>query len=248
MDDSSSGNDLLDAIKYTTSERLKATQRKLSTARNTLVETALSRPYRGFFSDEEQEVLSRAAAILGDFKRKVEHAKEIKAREEKRRDAHIERCRALRAKILREAFPQPVDTEQHMEAVIFQLALCEFRSEVSRSWDLFNEIGQLEEDLAQALDSKFPNLKVAYIAPRCHRETTDWLDERLWYHDDIPESQKLSEIMASYETRWRSVIVTKHQDFLQRYKDALDSEFAEVKAKARERNALARRSEFKAIK
>jgi hypothetical protein len=39
--------ELLDALKYTSSDRFKAVQRKFSTARNTISGDALSQPYGG---------------------------------------------------------------------------------------------------------------------------------------------------------------------------------------------------------
>lgn len=103
--------DIIKALKYWNAERFKKLQRKLTTARNTIDKEALSIQLKPFFTDEEKQVLSEASRVLGSVKRKIEHAKEIKAREEKARDLQLadykQQRQALLAGLKAQRMPGP---------------------------------------------------------------------------------------------------------------------------------------------
>ena len=90
----------IEALTYWNADRFKALQRKLTSARNTIQKEALSRDLEPFFTEDEVETLNKAAGILASVKRKIEHAKEVKAREEKQRDARLDNYKVMRTKLL----------------------------------------------------------------------------------------------------------------------------------------------------
>ena len=181
-DKDDSGSELLESLKYTTSERLKSAQRKFTTARNTITGEALTHPYEAFFSKKDKEVLRQAASILGQFKNKVEHAKEVRAREEKARNLHLNHCRSQRQKILKEHLPEPASLDEHIETVLFHLALQDFKDSIAPYPGVYfgHGISWVREDLDQGMSEKYPLIKVRHIANACNRESFDWLEENLW--------------------------------------------------------------------
>ncbi|PLW67813.1 hypothetical protein [Pseudohalioglobus lutimaris] len=96
-----------EALSWFTAERFKSLQRKLTTARNTIQNDALSSQLKPLYSEEEIRTLNEAARILGSVKSKVEHAKEKKAREEAARDRHLDNCKRQRRALLSSALPRP---------------------------------------------------------------------------------------------------------------------------------------------
>ena len=97
--------DIIKALKYWNAERFKSLQRKLTTAKNTIQNEALSAQFKPFFSDEEIKTLAEASRILGSVKNKIAHAKEIKAPEEKERDLRLAVYKRQRLSLLATVLP-----------------------------------------------------------------------------------------------------------------------------------------------
>ncbi len=95
-------NELLVALAYWSAEDFKVLQRKMTTAANTIKQEALSEKYSALFTDAERETLRDAVSILVEAKDKVEHAKEIKARHEKRRESLLREAEHSAAGFLNE--------------------------------------------------------------------------------------------------------------------------------------------------
>ncbi|POP52600.1 hypothetical protein [Zhongshania marina] len=245
-----SGSELLEALKYTTSDRLKSAQRKLTSARNTITGEALTHPYEAFFSENDKEVLRQAANILGQFKNKVEHAKEIRAREEREWNEYLKRCGILRQTILNKYLKSPRLISEHTESVVFHLALQRFRDSIERYRGTYfgHGIKWIEDDFNHGLDDKYPHMKVKHVAPKCHTESFDWLSENLWKYDEEPTADQVIEVMDLYHGEWREATLDSHEDFFQRYSKALLFEFEDEAAKEREIDAVRRRAGIKAVK
>jgi len=97
--------EIMKALKWWSAERFKTLQRKLTAAKNTIQNEALSPNLRPFFSNDEIDTLKKASQILETVKTKIEHAKEIKAREEKRRDIHLRSVNASAWLCWKRSFP-----------------------------------------------------------------------------------------------------------------------------------------------
>lgn len=244
-----SGSELLEALKYATSDRLKSVQRKLTIARNTITGDALTRPYDAFFSENDKEVLRQAANILGQFKNKVEHAKEIRAREEKERDAFLKRCGFLRQTILNKYLKSPRSIGEHTESVVFHLALQRFRDSIARYRGTYfgHGIKWTEDNFNCGLDDKYPHMKVKHVAPKCHTESFDWLSENLWKYDEEPTADQVIKVMDLFHGEWRDVTLDSYKDFFQHYNKALLFEFEDDAAKERSIEAVRRRAGIKAV-
>lgn len=248
MDDRNDVKELLDALKYTSSERLKSAQRKLTTARNTITSDALSYPYASFFSREEQETLTAAAQILGGFKNKIEHAKEVRAREERRREAHLAHCRSERSKLLTKCLSKPVSMDEHVETVVFHLALQDHKDLIARGSHFGHGFGYIEEDLNRGIDKQYSHLSVKHVALECWRESLEWLGGNLWPYDSEPDSTRIEKVMEAYLAEWRDYTLKRYEAFFSRYQEALVAEFAGDEAKARAEQAVNRRASIKVVK
>ena len=104
--------DIIKALKYWNAERFKSLQRKLTTAKNTIQNEALSAQFKPFLSDDEIKTLTEASRILGSVKNKIAHAKEIKAREEKERDLRLADYKRQRLSLLAAMIPKPEGSEE----------------------------------------------------------------------------------------------------------------------------------------
>lgn len=248
MNDPKAVNELLDALKYASSERLKAAQRKFTVARNTITSDALSYSYKPFFSTKEQEVLEEAARILGDFKNKIEHAKEIRAREERKEEEHLKHCQALREKYLNEYFPSPKTAEEHLETVLFHLSLQDNKDKIARGSYFIHGLKYIESDLANGLNEQYSHLKVKHVAIECQRETRVWISENLWRYNAVPDKERITTVINVYINDWRTKTENRYRDFLSRYKEALRMELDQEAAKVRAQTAKQRRSEIKVVK
>lgn len=229
-------NRLLESVKFTSSKQLQTCQRQLATARNTILKTALARPYSGLFSQREQETLAQAATILATFREKVAHAKEIRAGEEARSAARRAECAAHRQSLISAAFPQPQSADDHKEAVIFQLALGHFGRSFCRGFgqhpsQVLYTFDFIQSQLSVALRIKALGSKpygaaraVQNVAVSCWRESIEWLDDGLWARDEIPSDQRLTELLETYRRVWRESVMNQYQAFLVEYASALEEE------------------------
>lgn len=104
MSESDKTQELLELFKYFKAEDLKNEQTQLTKTANKVRDTANGR-LRALFTDEEQQTLLQAATLLRSLKSRVEHAKEIKAREEARKAKELKDSIAAARNVVNEAFP-----------------------------------------------------------------------------------------------------------------------------------------------
>lgn len=198
-----------EVLKYWTAERFKSLQRKLATAKNTILKDALSRELEPFYSQEEIETLTRAAGILGSVKRKVEHAKEVSAREEKEFERHLQHCKSLRLSLLNQFFPKPDNNGSELEAVLLNLALDLNSQTISRSY--YRE----HKFFVSALDRVFKkkrSLSAKAFAIQCWEENQQWLEENLWPYDKEPDRALIEHLVDDYQSVWREEVLN-HPSF-----------------------------------
>ncbi|TBW57398.1 hypothetical protein EZI54_07000 [Marinobacter halodurans] len=77
---------ILETLKYTTADGFRRLQTTLTKTANSIEKDAVKGRLGLLFTEEEKQTLEQAAALLRQVKGRVEHAKEIKAREERRRE------------------------------------------------------------------------------------------------------------------------------------------------------------------
>ena len=198
-----------EVLKYWTAERFKSLQRKLTTAKNTILKDALSRELEPFYSQEEIETLTRAAGILGSVKRKVEHAKEVSAREEKEFERHLQHCKSLRLSLLNQFFPKPDDDQSELEAVILNLALDLNGASISNNY--YREHKFFVSALDRVL-KKERGLSAKAFAMQCWRENQQWLEENLWPYDQEPNKEIIERLVGDYQSVWRDEVLN-HPSF-----------------------------------
>jgi hypothetical protein len=187
------------ALRYWTAERFKSLQRKLSAARNTIQKDALSRELEPFYTPDEIETLAKAATILGSIKRKVEHAKEVTAREERERQRHLDHCKALRWSLLDRFVPAPETVENKRDAVVFNLALELHCKEISSGY--YREHKFFASSLARVFD-KTRGLSPDAFVLHCCRENREWLEKNLWHYDVEPDKKSIEQVLDDYRRHW----------------------------------------------
>lgn len=98
---------LLEALSYWNAERFKTFQRKLTTAANTIASEALAPSFKVFLTADEIHTLETSLQILKGVKGKIEHAKEVKARAEKKRKHFAEAAYKAGQELWENVFPKP---------------------------------------------------------------------------------------------------------------------------------------------
>jgi hypothetical protein len=192
--------EIMEALSWFTAERFKSLQRKLTTARNTIQKEALSSKLRPFYTDAEIETLNEAARILGSAKRKIEHAKEIKAREEAARDRQLDACKRQRLALLSSALPKPSSEADARPMLLWVLALSLNHQDISRH-AYFYEQKYIAGDIERAFGSKTKHT-VLGNAVEWWREVTQFLEENLWPYDEEPDPARLKNIEALVNGEW----------------------------------------------
>lgn len=198
--------EIMNALKWWNAERFKTLQRKLTTAKNTIQNEALSPNLRPFFSNDEIDTLKEASRILGTVKTKIEHTKEIKAREEKARDIHLEKCKRQRLALLEKVFPMPKTDDDTRQILLWALAL----SLHHRSIDphgYYYERKYISSDMERAFDPKNQTTVVG-AGVGWKREVKNFLEEHLWFYDESPDPDKLDAIQRLFTGKWNKEVAT----------------------------------------
>ena len=200
--------DIIKALKYWNAERFKSLQRKLTTAKNTIQNDALSTQFKPFFSDDEVRTLAEASRILGSVENKIAHAKEIKAREEKERDLRLADYKRQRLSLLAAAIPKPKGSEDTRNLLLWALALSIHHESISRS-AYYNERKYILSDVERAFDSKYSGT-VHAAGDKWWREITEFMDENLWHYDEVPDPDKLNTVQRQFREVWRTEVQSHH--------------------------------------
>lgn len=192
--------DIMKALKYWNAERFKTLQRKLTTAKNTIQNEALSTQFKPFFTDDEINALAEASRILGSVKNKIEHAKEIKVREEKARDLRLADYKRQRLSLLEAIIPQPESAEDARHMLLWALALSLHHHSISRS-AYYYERKYISNDVGRAFDTKHASTVLA-AARGWRREVAEFLEENIWFYDEAPDPDKLNTIQGLFLDTW----------------------------------------------
>jgi len=195
--------DITKALKYWNAERFKALQRKLTGAKNTIDNDALSIQFKPFLADEEIQALSEASRILGSVKRKIEHAKEIKTREEKVRDLQLTDYKQQRQVLLAKAFPKPESVEDARPMLVWILALSIHHESISRGY--FYERKYIASDIERIFDMKNAITPLT-VSVSWWQTITEFLEENAWHYDEAPDPARLETVQASFAEFWREEV------------------------------------------
>ena len=214
--------DIIKALKWWNADRFKSLQRKLTTARNTIEKEALSSNLRPFYTDEEIDTLKEAARILGSVKRKVEHTKEIKTREEAARDLHLQDCKRQRLALLSRTLPQPAREADARTMLLWILALSLNHEQISR-YGYFYEEKYIAEDINRAFGTKTVHTVVGE-AVGWWREVTQFLEENLWPYDERPDPARLEKVADLVNGEWQGHVMD--DEFTRALVDRFDTEIA----------------------
>lgn len=192
-----STKEVIDVLSWWTAERFKSLQRKLTTASNTIRNDALSSQFKPFLDHEEIETLQNAAKILSRVKDKVEHAKEIKARNERSRELRLKACWSHREELFNKYIPQ-----NGRDLLLLRLALGLFHNEYYSSY--FPENYYISNTLERVLDPKH-HFGIGALYSDCRSDIEKWLVDgsALWTHDQTPEPKPLEDLMARFKSEWR---------------------------------------------
>lgn len=197
--------DIINALKWWNADRFKSLQRKLTTARNTIEKEALSSNLRPFYTDEEIGTLKEAARILGSVKRKVEHAKEIKGREEAARDRHLQDCKRQRLALLAQMLPQPAGEADARPMLLWILALSLNHRQISKH-GYFYEKKYIVNDIERAFGTRTVHTVIGE-AVGWWREVTQFLEENLWPYDEKPDSARLEKVAGLVNGEWQAQVL-----------------------------------------
>jgi len=209
--------DIIKALKYWNAERFKTLQRKLTTARNTIQNEALSAQFKPFLSDDEAKTLAKASHILGSVKNKIEHAKEIKTREEKVRDQCLADYKRQRLSLLAAVIPEPKDVKDSRNMLLWALALSIHHKSISRS-GYYYERKYISNDVERVFDTKYSGT-VHTTGVSWWREVTAFLEEHLWHYDEAPDREKLDIVQQLFIEKWSKELQSNHgtQGILERF-------------------------------
>lgn len=200
-----STKEIIDALSWFTAERFKALQRKLTTAKNTIHKEALSSQLKPFYTDAEIATLNEATRILGSVKRKIEHAKEIKAREEAARDRRLDDCKRQRLALLSKTLPKPTSETDARPMLLWLLALSLNHQKISRH-GYFYEKKYIAGDIERAFGRKTVHT-VLGNAVDWWQEVTQFLEENLWPYDEEPDPARLEKVEEWVTGEWRDQVM-----------------------------------------
>ena len=172
-----SAEDVLAVLEYYNAASLKAQQTALS-GTATQLEKLLGGPLHKLLEPEEADAIRKAGEIVRSINIRVEHAKEIKRREEKQREARLKARKALIDAEVRAAIPRPQATaEDAIRITTLAMALHQEKF-ILDFYDVPTMTSQYQERLQRALKEKALGGYVDYAHTDIVRGLSETLDYR----------------------------------------------------------------------
>ncbi|WP_061291215.1 hypothetical protein [Azotobacter vinelandii] len=209
---------VLDRTRFHDSRNLANYESRL-TAATKEIDRLLNGGFGSLLGIEEQQALQDAAAAIRTIRNRVEHAKEIKRREEKAARARQEERDRQARRLVAEAYPLPLETPQHRLEII-KLALVlnraghylPFYSELElnqklrtfvtqASWQIITSHPGDHED---TLEARLAN-KVSYFRVEIIRA----LEQHLAYDDETAVPARLDALQHELADLGNQVLSTK---------------------------------------
>lgn len=201
-------NKLIEALKFWAADDFKSLQTKLTKTANAIKRDALDSRLQPFLSHEEIAALKNAVVILGSIKDKVEHGKECKQRQEKKRDEQLARCEAQRKALVNKWLPLPVEPQNYVHILVWRLALGRYFQQYLRH---VPENRFVIENLRRAFDEKKRHLTLKDAITHFRREVHEIIAERLWRYGMTPEESAIAELVKMFESEWKDSIQTSYK-------------------------------------
>jgi len=155
---------ILELLKWHSSDDLKRVQTKFTKTANSIKNDAIHSRLSVLYTDKEIETLNAAAGILANTKSKIVHAKEVKKREEERLKLLYEEYKKERTRIIN----KHIDIESLPDDEVLIMYCCTCSSHYRRGYllrdveDLFEHPGRYQatinewrKNLREDLDDKF---------------------------------------------------------------------------------------------
>jgi hypothetical protein len=93
---------------------------------------------------------------------------------------HLNYCKELRGKLLEKYLREPVAMQDHIETVLFHLALEINSNSIAPDAFFGHKIHYVESDVDRGLDANCLHLEVKHVAIKCWRESTEWLEKPIF--------------------------------------------------------------------
>lgn len=203
-----SAEDVLAVLEYYNAASLKAQQTALS-GTATQLEKLLGGPLHKLLEPEEADAIRRAGEIVRSINIRVEHAKEIKRREEKQSEARRKARKALIDAEVRAAIPRPQATGQDVIRITTMAIALHHEKFILDFLDAPTMIRQYQDRLQRAVKEKDLRGYVDYA----HADIVRGLSETLDYRQSgnpKPDIAAALSLCESWEPRRRPT-----QDFLE---------------------------------
>lgn len=213
---------LIDALKYFSADRTKSLQTKLTKTANAIEKDGLSVELRTLLSDDEQATLAKAANILRSIKGKVEHAKEIKQREEARQQAAWD---ARQARILTHCntlFPDPQNHDDCRTLLLWRLSLSVCWRGYFVESNYYPEIQYVEQRLMAWGERRWRDDQGGRHIFGAAREWRGDLintlkDMMLWWPAADADQAPMGELSTRFQEEWKPLVESRYADLLQRF-------------------------------
>ncbi|WP_128655771.1 hypothetical protein [Pseudomonas aeruginosa] len=172
-----SAEDVLAVLEYYNAASLKAQQTALS-GTATQLEKLLGGPLHKLLEPEEANAIRKAGEIVRSINIRVEHAKEIKRREEKQREARLKARKALIDAEIRAAIPRPQATAENVIRITTLAMALHQEKFILDFYDVPTVIRQFQERLQRALKEKALGGYMDYVHTDIVRGLSETLDYR----------------------------------------------------------------------
>lgn len=220
--------DFIEALKYWSADRTKALQTKLTKTANSIENDGLSVQLSKILTDDEQATLRKAATILRSVKNKVEHAKEIKQREEARRKAEWERRQKLILDRCHDLFLDPKSPADGRVLLMWRLACGEYWRSYFKDSDYYPRNSRVQEQLDDWNQQRWRDdchgKHIIGVARGWRRELIECLKDKIQWWPEDPNQAPVEELEKVFNERWKPGIQQTYIALLDRY----DTEVAMV--------------------
>lgn len=187
---------ILEAMRFYTAAELKSKQTKMSAAATEL-ERLTEGPLRNLLNENEEAIIRQAADLVRQLNSRVEHAKEIKKREEKRKEADRKRRAEAVQRAIRDAYPDqlPEGADLHSwvrDTAVTILALNQC-NQILLYLPVLEPAGDMQAKLQRYIRE---GGAVTMFARYLRREITSALDDPLYAKsEDQPPAEALRAMM-----------------------------------------------------
>lgn len=218
---------ILELLKWLNADELKKVQTKFTKTANAIKADAIEGRLKALYDDKELDVLRQAVSILNDTKRKIEHAKEIKRRDEQARDKRLAGYEKTKRALVKELLPLDATPEQAIEALTWWLALdrylLDYLGKSSFESNRFKFIGGVQNRIKEMKNPELPE-KLNGLINQCIHNVQGLIGQELWDYDVEPRREDLDALIEIFKTEWKPQVEQLDADLIDDVKGLLDSQ------------------------